>query len=302
MTDEDDSSVEEIISIREIAPRPVPRAKHPFITHVREGYEQSHTDSMRRQPGARSLPSSPHTGVNHISPRDNVVKLGQFPPIISLNVGGMVYQTRLSTLLKYSDSMLAAMFSGRHKVDQDKDGHYFLDTNGAVFGHILEYLRYGTVPPSDLSTAVYRDAEYYGLHSMVEKLQLRPEIASIIVKESHRSQFPGYQDAKHDVIRAAVANASINRIGEVLVCAFRTEFKAKVQNFNPLHGCIVESAHVSIGPWETQADEEVFMKCLENDLMEDGFNVKPHEGKRKCKYYYGQTCQKFVYKLQIIFD
>ncbi|XP_046548988.1 BTB/POZ domain-containing protein KCTD7-like [Haliotis rubra] len=248
------------------------------------------------------LPSSPQTGVNHYSIRDNVVKLGQFPPIISLNVGGMVYQTRLSTLLKYSDSMLAAMFSGRHKVDQDQDGHYFLDTNGAVFGHILEYLRYGTIPPSDSSIAVYRDAEYYGLQSMVEKLQLRPEIASIIVKESHRSQFPGYQDAKNDVIRAAVANASVNRIGEVLICAFKTEFKAKVQNFNPLHGCIVESAHVSIGPWEAQADEEVFMKCLENDLMEDGFNVKPHESKRKCKYYYGQTCQKFVYKLQIIFD
>ncbi|XP_060084737.1 uncharacterized protein LOC132564004 [Ylistrum balloti] len=44
----------------------------------------------------------------------------QFPSVIPLNVGGVKYVTRLSTLSKYPDSMLAALFSGRHTVDKDQ--------------------------------------------------------------------------------------------------------------------------------------------------------------------------------------
>ncbi|KAF6725180.1 BTB/POZ domain-containing protein KCTD7 [Oryzias melastigma] len=37
----------------------------------------------------------------------------EFPEVISLNVGGTYFTTRLSTLRRYEDTMLAAMFSGR---------------------------------------------------------------------------------------------------------------------------------------------------------------------------------------------
>ena len=210
--------------------------------------------------------------------------------------------TRLSTLLKYSDSMLAALFSGRYQVDQDKDGNYFLDSNGTVFSHILEYLRYGTLPPTNMVLPVFRESEYYGLHSLAEKLELKPEIASLQVKESHRAQFPGYSNARDEIIRNAIVNAAISKVGEVIVHAFRKEFTPRVQNFNPNHGCIVEQANVCIGPWESTASEEMLIKCLEADLMDEGYVVKPHESRRKCKYYYGQTCQKFVFKITIVFE
>lgn len=211
--------------------------------------------------------------------------------------------TRLSTLLKYSDSMLAAMFSGRHHIDKDKDGNYFLDSNGAIFGQILEFLRYGSlVPEKDTAYLVYRDASYYGLHELVDKLSLRPEIAAITVKESQKAQFPNYLEKKESVIRAAIENASVSRVGDVNVYAFRKEFVAKAHNFNNKHACVIDHAHVVIGPWESSADEETFIRCLENDLIEDGFNLKPHESKRKCRYYNGQTCQKFVFRISISFD
>ena len=42
--------------------------------------------------------------------------LAQFKERVKLNVGGTKFETTLSTLTRYPDSLLAAMFSGRHKV------------------------------------------------------------------------------------------------------------------------------------------------------------------------------------------
>lgn len=61
----------------------------------------------------------------------------QFPEVISLNVGGAYFTTRLSTLRRFEDTMLAAMFSGRHYIPRDADGRYFIDRDGAYFGWAL---------------------------------------------------------------------------------------------------------------------------------------------------------------------
>ena len=46
----------------------------------------------------------------------------EIPPVVPINVGGHRFMTRRSTLCKYEDSMLAAMFSGRHQLDKDRNG------------------------------------------------------------------------------------------------------------------------------------------------------------------------------------
>jgi len=60
-------------------------------------------------------------------------------------VGGVRYSTSRATPTKNSDSMLAAMFSGRHNLEymQCKDGSFFIDRDGTHFRHILNYLRDG---------------------------------------------------------------------------------------------------------------------------------------------------------------
>ena len=68
-----------------------------------------------------------------------------FEKIVTLNVGGSRYTTALSTLTKYPDSMLGAMFSGRHALVQQEDGSYFIDRDGEVFSHVLSYLRDGNI-------------------------------------------------------------------------------------------------------------------------------------------------------------
>lgn len=61
--------------------------------------------------------------------------------ILTLNVGGSLYTTTLSTLTRYPDSMLGAMFSGKHPNSTDENGHIFIDRDGALFRIILNFLR-----------------------------------------------------------------------------------------------------------------------------------------------------------------
>lgn len=64
-----------------------------------------------------------------------------FESTIKLNVGGHPFFTSLSTLRQYPDTMLGAMFSGRHTVLPDADGSYFIDRDGTHFRYILNLLR-----------------------------------------------------------------------------------------------------------------------------------------------------------------
>ncbi|XP_065914483.1 uncharacterized protein [Dysidea avara] len=97
---------------------------------------------------------------------------------ILLDVGGTHYSTSRSTLTKYPESMLGAMFSGRHDLETMKcsDGSFFIDRDGARFRYILDYLRDGkdivqSFPKStDVLLGLLYDAKYYQLDGLVTAL------------------------------------------------------------------------------------------------------------------------------------
>jgi len=92
--------------------------------------------------------------------------LAQFKERVKLNVGGTKFETTLSTLTRYPDSLLAAMFSGRHKVQPCDDGYIFIDRDGTHFQTILNCLRSGklSVPTSvTAATELQCEMEYYQL-------------------------------------------------------------------------------------------------------------------------------------------
>ncbi|KAJ3702426.1 hypothetical protein LUZ61_006131 [Rhynchospora tenuis] len=91
---------------------------------------------------------------------------------ILLNIGGRTYATTVDTLThREPDSMLAAMFSGRHTVPKDPDtGMVFIDRDGKHFRHILNWLRDGVLPLLHDSQyqELLREAEYYQLIGLVD--------------------------------------------------------------------------------------------------------------------------------------
>lgn len=70
--------------------------------------------------------------------------------IIVLRVGGTEFETRLSTLQKYPNTFLGAMFSHEDMPPKaEEDGSYFIDQDPTYFRFILESYRNGAVLDSE---------------------------------------------------------------------------------------------------------------------------------------------------------
>ncbi|XP_077984075.1 BTB/POZ domain-containing protein KCTD8-like [Glandiceps talaboti] len=98
-----------------------------------------------------------------------------FPSILELNVGGQLYTTAHSTLIKETDSLLGQMFTGRTKtgVQRDSRGRYFIDRDGILFRYILDYLRNSKlVLPENFAEKerLRQEAEYYKLTGLVKAI------------------------------------------------------------------------------------------------------------------------------------
>eukprot|EP00475_Leptophrys_vorax_P029354 TRINITY_DN4300_c0_g1_i3.p3 TRINITY_DN4300_c0_g1~~TRINITY_DN4300_c0_g1_i3.p3 ORF type:complete len:247 (-),score=68.27 TRINITY_DN4300_c0_g1_i3:927-1667(-) len=62
---------------------------------------------------------------------------------VALNIGGTIFMTSITTLLRDRKNLFAAMFSGKFPVTQDSSGAYFVDRDPRHFRHILNFLRDG---------------------------------------------------------------------------------------------------------------------------------------------------------------
>ncbi|EOY10521.1 Potassium channel tetramerisation domain-containing protein / pentapeptide repeat-containing protein [Theobroma cacao] len=101
-----------------------------------------------------------------------MMKDSDLSSLIRLNIGGKKFCTTIDTLTcREPESMLAAMFSGRHTLCQDSEkGYVFVDRDGKHFRHILNWLRDGVVPTLTDSgySELIREAEYYQLLGLIE--------------------------------------------------------------------------------------------------------------------------------------
>ncbi|GJN09040.1 hypothetical protein PR202_ga27007 [Eleusine coracana subsp. coracana] len=96
---------------------------------------------------------------------------------VLLNIGGKKYATTVETLTQREpDSMLAAMFSGRHTLPHElTTGMVFVDRDGKHFRHVLNWLRDGAIPVMSESKyqQLLREAEYYQLLGLVDYINER---------------------------------------------------------------------------------------------------------------------------------
>jgi N-acetylneuraminic acid mutarotase len=78
---------------------------------------------------------------------------------VMLNVGGQIFYTSVATLTSKPGTMLSAMLSGRYAVETAEDGSVFIDRDGDLFHHVLDYVRDGIVSVAEEGAAGYGDVQ-----------------------------------------------------------------------------------------------------------------------------------------------
>ncbi|XP_061660167.1 BTB/POZ domain-containing protein KCTD7 [Syngnathoides biaculeatus] len=270
------------------------------------------------------------TGVARGMPSRCPLKVGQeqeFPEVISLNVGGSHFTTRLSTLRRYEDTMLSAMFSGRHHIPRDADGRFFIDRDGAYFGDILNFLREGELPRRERVRGVHREAQYYSIAPLLERLEDTQPLTGEKVRQAFLDLLPYYKDNLERIVEIAKLRATQKkaRFAKLKVCVYKEEMPITPYErplFNSLrferadgggggggggassgevklfeHHCEVD---VTFGPWEAVADVYDLLHCIVGDLSQRGIAAEQQCigvcDKHLINHYY---CKRPIYEFKI---
>lgn len=93
--------------------------------------------------------------------------------VLTLNVGGILYTTRKSTLQSIDNTFIDILVSGRFKPTLDAQQNIFIDRDGTLFKHILNFLRdpvyistIKLLPQCEIQALVV-EANYYGIHPII---------------------------------------------------------------------------------------------------------------------------------------
>lgn len=83
-----------------------------------------------------------HSNHKPISGIPCVAAASRYTAPVHIDVGGTIYTSSLETLTKYPDSRLAKLFNGSIPIVLDSlKQHYFIDRDGGMFRHILNFMR-----------------------------------------------------------------------------------------------------------------------------------------------------------------
>uniref|UniRef100_A0A8C8RMS3 Potassium channel tetramerization domain containing 4 n=1 Tax=Pelusios castaneus TaxID=367368 RepID=A0A8C8RMS3_9SAUR len=108
-------------------------------------------------------------------------------PPITLNVGGYLYITQKQTLTKYPDSFLEGVVNGKILCPLDADGHYFIDRDGLLFRHILNFLRNGELLlPEGFreNQLLAQEADFFQLKILADAVKSRWEKEQLASRET----------------------------------------------------------------------------------------------------------------------
>ena len=101
--------------------------------------------------------------------------------IVELNIGGITYTTKKSTLCSYKTSYFYYLFSEKGNMVKDKNGKIFIDRDGTTFKYLLNWLRDSSIedfPKKDSDNYILflSDLKYYGYNELERIVLFDPKL------------------------------------------------------------------------------------------------------------------------------
>ncbi|XP_035788379.1 BTB/POZ domain-containing protein kctd15-like [Anopheles albimanus] len=128
-------------------------------------------------PASSPAVSSGYHHANHkqITGIPCVAAASKYTAPVHIDVGGTIYTSSLETLTKYPDSRLAKLFNGCIPIVLDSlKQHYFIDRDGGMFRHILNFMRNSKLLVSedfpDLELLL-EEAKYFDIVPMIKQIE-----------------------------------------------------------------------------------------------------------------------------------
>ncbi|XP_018496586.1 BTB/POZ domain-containing protein KCTD12 [Galendromus occidentalis] len=140
--------------------------------------------------------------------------------IVELNVGGTLYTTKASTLLKAENGSCVLRELIEEQV-KDSQGRLFVDRDGALFRYVLDYLRSGKVTlPEGFSerARLCQEADYFQLEQMSAALNFSGNATTLVPFPGQ----PGYVTVSYRGTfafgRDGLADVKFRKLTRILVC------------------------------------------------------------------------------------
>ncbi|XP_056448013.1 BTB/POZ domain-containing protein KCTD6 isoform X1 [Gadus chalcogrammus] len=193
---------------------------------------------------------------------------------VTLNVGGHLYTTTLSTLQRYPDSMLGAMFRGDFPTTKDSKGNYFIDRDGTLFRYILNFLRTSELTlPSDFSEKdlLRKEADFYQIEPLIECLQdpmplYPPDIFEQIVELSSTRKLSKYSNPVAVIITQLTVTAKAHSLREG-ICKNFTKWSKHMMD---TRDCQVS---FTFGPCDYHQEVNLRVHLMDY-IMKQGFTIR----------------------------
>ena len=85
--------------------------------------------------------------------------------ILGFNIGGKRFSLSKKALMEFEKTYFHKMIEGKAPITEDKDKYLFIDRNGSLFPHIIEYIYNREIFTNDrhLKKRIIRELKFYGL-------------------------------------------------------------------------------------------------------------------------------------------
>lgn len=188
---------------------------------------------------------------------------------ITLNVGGKLFTTTVSTLTeKEPTCMLARMFAPDSNImpsDVDKDGAYLIDRSPTYFEPVLNYLRHGQlIYDNNINPeGILEEARFFGMDGLISKLEdivkydskrtgsdmilTRLDVVKALIQTSQMSElrFQGVNLTGCDLSRLDLRHINFKVCtGNINYLIFQLEFISLIQ-YARLHRCNLQYANLN---------------------------------------------------------